>query len=91
MVLRLSGPSRDVRGWLNRSKTHRRVVLTGGGVSSGGDVDSGVGYNSLVAGVGQMVTWVDGEALGASERKNGQRFELVGGGGGKVDAQRRLK
>jgi hypothetical protein len=31
MVLQRSGPSRDVRGRLNRSKTHRRVALTGRG------------------------------------------------------------
>jgi hypothetical protein len=29
VVLQWSGPSRDVRGRLNQSKTHRRVALTG--------------------------------------------------------------
>jgi hypothetical protein len=54
VVLQWSGPSRDVRERLNRSKTHPRVALTGRGGDGGDSVKSRRAGRHRVLGVGQL-------------------------------------
>jgi hypothetical protein len=66
VVLQWSGPSRDVRERLNRSKTHPRVALTGRGGDGGDSVKSRRVGRHRVLGVGESESGEEGEVARCS-------------------------